>query len=93
MREQAIHQYIHQFFLENSCRILEKSQDHLTVQLTIDMDKRIMNRPFYWSYVESGGVEANPAQLTFVTNPTKFERQCQENGFTSVHHDSISCFK
>ncbi len=72
MREQAIHQYIHQFFHENSCKVVENSHDHLTVQLTIDMDKRIMNRPFYWSYVESGGVEAKPAQLTFVTNSSKF---------------------
>ncbi|WOV83841.1 YqhG family protein [Sporosarcina jeotgali] len=72
MRQQEIHQYIQQFFNENKCRVLDESDEHLTVQLTIDMDKRIMNRPFYWSYVESGGVEPNPAKLTLITNPSQF---------------------
>lgn len=72
MRQQEIHQYIQRFFRENNCTVLDESSDHLTVQLTIDMDKRIMNRPFYWSYVESGGVEPNPAKLTMITNPTQF---------------------
>lgn len=72
MRQQEIHQYIQRFFRENKCPVLDESFDHLTVQLTIDMDKRIMNRPFYWSYVESGGVEPNPAKLTMITNPAQF---------------------
>lgn len=72
MRQQEIHRYIQRFFHENNCIVLDESSDHLTVQLTIDMDKRIMNRPFYWSYVESGGVEPNPAKLTMITNPTQF---------------------
>lgn len=43
--------------------------DHyLTVQLTIAIDKRIMNRPFYWQYVEATNGEPNPAQVTFITD-------------------------
>lgn len=29
-----------------------------------------MNRPFYWQYVEATNSEANPAQVTFITNQT-----------------------
>ncbi|WJY27248.1 YqhG family protein [Sporosarcina trichiuri] len=72
MDEQAIKQYIHRFFEENRCGIIEESDDHLTVQLTTEMDKRIMNRPYYWSYVESVGAEPNPAQLKMITNPKQF---------------------
>ena len=27
----------------------------MTVQLTIEMDKELMNRPFYWHYLEKTG--------------------------------------
>ena len=77
MNQQQIHQYIHRFFKENQCEVVEGNDDQLTVKLTIGMDKRIMNRPYYWSYVESGGVEAKPAQLTFFTNPELFSSAAQ----------------
>lgn len=68
MYPQQIHSYLRQFFLENDCFILGEEDHYLTVQLTIDMDKRIMNRPFYWQYVEATNGEPNPAQVTFITD-------------------------
>ena len=56
--------------MENDCAILGEENHYLTVQLTIDIDKRIMNRPFYWQYVEATNSEPNPAQVTFITNQT-----------------------
>ncbi|MEB2302100.1 YqhG family protein [Lysinibacillus xylanilyticus] len=70
MYPQQVHSYLRQFFTENDCRIVGEDQHYLTVQLTVDIDKRIMNRPFYWQYVEATNSEANPAQVTFITNQT-----------------------
>ena len=71
MYPQQIHDYIHKFFTENNCPILGGNDHYMTVQLTIDMDKRIMNRPFYWQYLENTGGEPNPAQLTFITDQNR----------------------
>ncbi|MDI5788447.1 YqhG family protein [Bacillus licheniformis] len=32
----------------------------MTVQLTVEVDKQIMNRPFYWHWLEKTGGEPNP---------------------------------
>lgn len=70
MYPQQIHVFLKQFFQENHCEIVEDSNEALTVQLTIDIDKKIMNRPFYWQYVEATQAEPNPARLTFITSQT-----------------------
>ncbi|CAM5701162.1 hypothetical protein LSPH24S_02143 [Lysinibacillus sphaericus] len=67
MYPQQVHNYLRQFFLENECDMIFEDEHYLTVQLTIAMDKRIMNRPFYWQYVEATNGEPNPAQVTFIT--------------------------
>lgn len=68
MYSQQVHNYLRQFFLENECDMVFEDEHYLTVQLTIAMDKRIMNRPFYWQYVEATNGEPNPAQVTFITD-------------------------
>ncbi|MBD1378822.1 YqhG family protein [Metabacillus arenae] len=68
MQQQQIANYLERFFTANSCDILEKSLGHMKVQLTIEMDKELMNRPFYWHYLEKTGGVPNPMQLTFITN-------------------------
>ncbi|WP_107925000.1 YqhG family protein [Lysinibacillus parviboronicapiens] len=70
MFPQQVHSYLKQFFMENDCNILGEDACYLTVQLTIDIDKRIMNRPFYWQYVEATNGDPNPAQVTFITDHT-----------------------
>ncbi|KOS61326.1 YqhG family protein [Lysinibacillus agricola] len=70
MYPQQVHSYLRQFFTENDCCILGEDHHYLTVQLTVDIDKKIMNRPFYWQYVEATNGEPNPAQVTFITNQT-----------------------
>lgn len=68
MNQQEIHDFIKDFFIENESNILEESLGHIQVQLSIDMDKRLMNRPFYWHYIEKIGGHPNPMQLTLITN-------------------------
>lgn len=73
MHAQQIHQFLKQFFIENNCELIEERSHLLTAQLTIDMDKRIMNRPFYWQYLESINGEPQPAQLTLITDNRKLD--------------------
>ncbi len=46
MQQHEIHNYLYNFFETNNCEILERSPHLLDVQLTIEMDKLLMNRPF-----------------------------------------------
>lgn len=71
MYPQQIHQYVRRFFIENNCDILNENEQFINVQLTVEMDKKIMNRPFYWKYLESTGGEPNPAQLTLITDKNR----------------------
>ena len=75
MYPQQVHSYLQQFFTENNCFILGENDHYITVQLTIDMDKRIMNRPFYWQYVEATNGEPSPAQVTFITDQNGLEEK------------------
>ena len=68
MYPQQIHGYLRQFFNENNCPIVNGNEHYMTVQLTVEMDKKIMNRPFYWRYIESVNETPNPAQITLITN-------------------------
>ena len=69
MQQQEIHKFLERYFLANDCEILENQTGYMTVQLTIDLDKELMNRPFYWHYLEKTGGVPNPMKLTFITDP------------------------
>ncbi|MBU9712231.1 YqhG family protein [Evansella tamaricis] len=71
MQQQEIHQYIKNFFIENESTITEESDGHLFIQLSVEMDKALMNRPFYWHYVEKMGGVPNPMQLNLITDSSK----------------------
>lgn len=68
MQQQEIHNFLLKYFQANDCPIIENKLGYLTVQLTVELDKELMNRPFYWHYLEKTGGVPNPMQLTFVTN-------------------------
>jgi hypothetical protein len=68
MQQQEIHSYLKNFFTTNNCTIEQDNGKYMTVQLTIEMDKLLMNRPFYWHYIEKIGAEPNPQKITFITD-------------------------
>ncbi|WHY76053.1 YqhG family protein [Neobacillus sp. WH10] len=71
MQQQEIHNFLLDYFKANECPIIEDKPGFLTVQLTIELDKELMNRPFYWHYLEKTGGIPNPMRLTFITNKEK----------------------
>lgn len=68
MHQQEIHRFLERYFQANDCEIVHNNSGYMTVQLTIELDKELMNRPFYWHYLEKTGGIPNPASLTFITN-------------------------
>lgn len=61
--------FLQDYFRAKDCTILENSNGMLRVQLNEEMDRELMNRPFYWHYIKKIGREGDPMQLTLITNP------------------------
>jgi hypothetical protein len=68
MQQNKIHSFLEKYFYANECEVIENEPGYLTVQLTIELDKELMNRPFYWHYLEKTGGTPNPMKLTFITD-------------------------
>ncbi|HET7579754.1 MAG TPA: YqhG family protein [Bacillales bacterium] len=73
MEQPDIHDYLERYFRTSGCEILENNGRTLHIQLSVEMDKLLMNRPFYWKYVENAGLEGQPMQLKLVTDPGEAE--------------------
>lgn len=75
MEQQDIHNYLEKYFQLNQCDFIENDQTKLHVRLSVDLDKRLMNRPFYWQYIETTGAEPQPMELKLVTEQPGEEKK------------------
>ncbi|MFD1360686.1 YqhG family protein [Lentibacillus salinarum] len=66
-----LHDFLQSYFTAHHCTIVHQEEGALTVQLTEDMDRALMNRPFYWHYIKKMGYAGDPKQLTLITDPDK----------------------
>lgn len=66
MQQAEIYEFLERYFTANHCEIIERNREYMTVQLTVELDKELMNRPFYWHYLEKTGGEPNPMKLTLI---------------------------
>ena len=64
-------QFVMRYLEASGCKILEKGDGYVTVKLSPEADKDLMNRSYYWSYVEQFGLEPVPAVLTLVFDPDR----------------------
>lgn len=74
MDVQRIKQLTKTYFNTNHCRINDITNDVFEVHLTEEMDKKIMNRPFYWHYVEATQAKGEPKTLLLGTH-THYDNQ------------------
>lgn len=51
------------------CPVIESGPSYLITQLSIEADKDLLNRPFYWMYVEKMNIPPKPVQLCFIFDP------------------------
>lgn len=63
------------YFTSHQCELLHNHDGVMSIQLTEQMDRALMNRPFYWHYVKSTGNSGQPMKLTFITNPDRREEK------------------
>lgn len=68
MESSQIRSFTDRYLKQMDCQILEATPDYLITQLSIDADKDILNRPFYWMYVEKTGLDPQPAAFCFIFN-------------------------
>lgn len=70
-----LHGFLHDFFQMHDCDILESNDGLLSVQLTRELDEALMNRPFYWHYMDKMNQAGEPYSLHLDVN----EKQQGEN--------------
>ncbi|WP_249871990.1 YqhG family protein [Oceanobacillus saliphilus] len=66
-----LNSFLCSYFTAKKCRIIQNNDGILNIQLNEQMDRELMNRPFYWHYIKKIGREGDPMQLTLITNPDK----------------------
>jgi hypothetical protein len=64
-----VRSFTERYLAIHGCRIIESSPHHLVTQLSVEADKDLLHRPFYWMYVEKMGMEPQTARLTLVFDP------------------------
>lgn len=68
MQQRDIHDFLIRYFKTNDCTIIKNERSYIEVQLTVELDKELMNRPFYWHYLEKTGGNPQPMKLTLITD-------------------------
>lgn len=71
MNQQEVRDYLERYFAAHQARYEEKTPDYFRVQLPMEVDKDLGNRPFYWTYVERLNLEPQPMFMTLIFNPEK----------------------
>lgn len=66
MQQHEIQHYLERYFTINGCDIIKNEDGYIETRLTVELDKLLMNRPFYWHYVEKTGKVGEPMTLTFL---------------------------
>ncbi|MBA4495714.1 YqhG family protein [Paenactinomyces guangxiensis] len=65
MDQKEIRSFTERYLQCHDCHIIESAPTHIVTQLSIHADKDLLNRPFYWMFVERMNMEPQPAQLCF----------------------------
>lgn len=69
MDQKKVREFTERYLKLNDCHILESGPTYLLTQLSIHADKDLLNRPFYWMYVERMNLPPQPVRLSFVFDP------------------------
>lgn len=89
MAIENLHNFLIDYFESNQC-VVEADQDKLTIELTEEMDERLMNRPFYWHYVRKLNQQGQPLQLKLTTNFSKATKEIDYIYFTTDRFRKIA---
>lgn len=76
MNAKQVEKFVMSYLEATGCTIVEKTKNGVTVRLSPEADKRLTNRPYYWSFVERTGVP--PETLTFSWQFAQDEEDAEE---------------
>ena len=71
MDQTWVRNYVEQYLDIHQCEFIEKAPTHLQVKLSVDVDKDLTNRPYYWTFVERTGVEPETMSMNLIFDPEK----------------------
>ncbi|WP_404452996.1 YqhG family protein [Virgibacillus necropolis] len=71
MAIENLNNFLHDYFQAHHCHIQNNKDGVLQVKLTEEIDKELMNRPFYWHYINKMGRQGDTTTLNLITNPDK----------------------
>ncbi|MGA8941706.1 MAG: YqhG family protein [Thermoactinomyces sp.] len=69
MDQTRVRKWTERYLNHYQCQIIESAPTYLVTQLSVQADKDILNRPFYWMYVEKMNIKPNPIQLCLIFDP------------------------
>src|SRR5699024_4645748 len=75
MAIEDLNTFLNSYFTSHQCDVREDTEGILQVQLTEEMDKVLMNRPFYWHYIKQMGRVGEPMRLTLITDTDKMDEE------------------
>lgn len=82
--------FLHDYFSAHHCTISSDNDGVLRVKLTEEMDRALMNRPFYWHYIKKMGHPGDPMTLTLITNHSKRDNKGEWIHFGSPRLQQIT---
>lgn len=87
-----LEEFVIHFFTAYRCNVLKHDEGQIHIQLTEEMDKALMNRPFYWQYMQNIGERGQPHILRLITDPEKREQKGEWIHFGSPRLQQIQKF-
>jgi|SRR5690625_3782927 len=84
-----LNSFLYNYFTAHHCEVLSNRNGVLNIKLTEEMDKVLMNRPFYWHYIKKMGHPGEPMQLNLNTNPSNAENTSEWIHFGSPRLQQI----
>ncbi|WP_166786860.1 YqhG family protein [Jeotgalibacillus salarius] len=70
-------------YLKSNGAIVTESANKAAVQLSEQLDRKFMNRPFYWHYRDALNQSGDPLQIMLVDSPDTSNHK----GFTQLNYD------
>lgn len=69
MNQVEVRRFLERYFDAHQAKYVEKTPHYFSVELPIEVDKDLGNRPFYWTYVERLNLEPQPMYMNFIFHP------------------------
>lgn len=85
-----VKKFITTYFEHNDCEVTILNKGEIEVKLTEEIDRAIMNRPFYWHYVKATGQDGDPERLRFSISKKDKKTNSESIDFGTPRMNDIS---